>query len=156
MQDKEWQGLSRALDRPDFLSDDRFKDAALREVNKDARLDLTQQAIIHMTTEEVISRLEAEDVPCAPVLSRRDMRAHPQVLANEIVMESHHPTAGPLRQARPPARFSETEAALRFGAPRYGEHTKEILAEYGMSDKDIAALEATGAIWQSRGEEAAE
>ena len=156
MQDKEWRGLSRALDRPDFLSDERFESAALREINKDARLDLTQKAILHMTTDEVIARLEGEDVPCAPVLSRRDMRGHPQVIANDIVMESHHPTAGPLRQARSPARFSETEAVLRFGAPRYGEHTAEILAEHGMSDEDIAALEAAGAIWQNRDEEAAE
>jgi crotonobetainyl-CoA:carnitine CoA-transferase CaiB-like acyl-CoA transferase len=59
------------------------------------------------------------------------MIAHPQVVANGIVVETEHPAAGRLRQARPAARFSGTPTSIRRGGPALGEHTEEILAEIG-------------------------
>ena len=149
MQDKEWAALARALERPDFLEDPRFRSAELRDLHKDERLAITQEAVGHFTNAELLERLEREDVPCAPVLKRREMRGHPQVVANDILMESNHHLAGPLRQARPPARFSDTESELRFGAPAYGEHTRQILEESGFSAQEIENLFAQGAIWQA-------
>ena len=145
MQDKHWIGLSRALERPDFLADERFATPELREVHKDARTRLTQQALTRFTTKEVLARLEAEDVPCAPVLSRADMRTHPQVIANGVVIETEHEQAGRLRQTRPAAIFSRTPSEIRYGAPVYGGHTREVLAEAGLSADEIARLEMSGA-----------
>ena len=72
------------------------------------------------------------------------MIRHPQVETNGIVMETDHPGAGRLRQARPAARFSATPASVRRGGPALGEHTAEILSEVGFSDTEIAALRAEG------------
>jgi crotonobetainyl-CoA:carnitine CoA-transferase CaiB-like acyl-CoA transferase len=55
-------------------------------------------------------------------------------VANGIVVETEHPGAGRLRQARPAARFSATPATFRRGAPVLGEHTDEILAEIGQNE----------------------
>ncbi|MBL4758099.1 MAG: CoA transferase [Rhizobiales bacterium] len=149
MQDKEWRGLAKALNKPEFLEDERFKTTTLRGGKyKDDRMNLTQDAVRHFTTDELIAVLEAEDVPCAPVLTRRQMRHHPQIAANETLFETDHPTAGPIRQARQPAQFSKTPNEHRFGAPVYGEHTREILSEAGWADTDIDALEASGAVRQ--------
>jgi crotonobetainyl-CoA:carnitine CoA-transferase CaiB-like acyl-CoA transferase len=63
-----------------------------------------------------------------------------------IVVESDHPAAGRLRQARPAARFSRTPPEIRRGAPRFGEHTQEILAELGYSADEIDALRADGVL----------
>lgn len=145
MQDKEWRSLAAALDRPDLLEDERFASAALRDVNKDARTRLTQEAVQPFTTAEVLERLESRDVPCAPVLTRREMIRHPQIVANGIIVETTHPDAGALRQARQPAEFSETPAEIRSGAPRHGAHTRAVLSEHGFSNEEIAALEASGA-----------
>jgi crotonobetainyl-CoA:carnitine CoA-transferase CaiB-like acyl-CoA transferase len=147
MQNKEWESFARAMDRPELLDDDRFKTAELREVNKDARVELIQDTVRPFSASEVLDRLEAADVPCAPVLTRTEMRDHQQVRANGIVIESEHPRAGPLRQARPPAVFSETPFEIRRGAPVYGEHTREVLREAGFETAEIAALEACGAAW---------
>jgi crotonobetainyl-CoA:carnitine CoA-transferase CaiB-like acyl-CoA transferase len=57
------------------------------------------------------------------------------VEANGIVVETEHPQAGRLRQARPAARFSATQAKLRRGGPALGEHTEEILAEIGYEEE---------------------
>ena len=151
MQNKEWEALSRALERPDFLKDPRFKTATLREENKDARLEMTQEAVRHFTSADILVRLEAEDVPCAPVLTRRGMVDHPQVVANGIVVETDHAQAGKLRQARPAARFSKTPAGIRTGAPLLGAHTRDVLSEAGFDDAEIDALLASGAARQGDG-----
>ena len=156
MQDKEWVGFARAVGRPDLLEDERFKTPALREINKDARLGLIQETVQEFETKDLLDRLEREDVPCAPVLTRGQMIQHPQVEANAILVETNHPQAGPLRQTRHAAKFDMTPTEIRMGAPMLGAHTREVLLEAGMSNEEIAKLEASGAIvQQTAGEEAA-
>jgi crotonobetainyl-CoA:carnitine CoA-transferase CaiB-like acyl-CoA transferase len=138
--DRQWAGLARALDRPEWLEDARFKTPALRQKNIDARLQLTQDALITRPAAEWLERLTAADVPCGPVQTRNEVIRHPQVLEMGIIVETEHPAAGRLRQARAAARFSSTPTEIRRGAPRLGEHTEEILGELGYSLADIAEL----------------
>ncbi len=132
MQDKHWEGLARATSRPDILDDDRFKNAELRDINRDARLRLTQSIVSGFNRDQLLARLEQEGVPCAPVLTRREMRVHPQVQANQSIVEYDHPVAGRLRQARNPAQFLGTPTGVMAPAPSLGEHTDEVLN--GVSD----------------------
>ena len=76
-QDKEWEALAHALDRPQWLEDKRFRTPAGRQRNINARLELTQEVLRTATSAAWLARLEAEDVPCAPVLSRSEMIRHP-------------------------------------------------------------------------------
>ena len=138
--DKEWAGLSRALERPEWLEDPRFKTTALRHRNIDDRLNLTQEVLRGRGSDEWLARLEAEDVPCAPVLRRSEVIRHPQILDNETLVETEHPQAGRLRQARLAARFSETPAEHRQGAPGLGEHSHDLLSELGLAPEEIEAL----------------
>ncbi len=138
--DRQWNGLAHALERPEWLEDERFKTPALRQKNIDARLQLTQEALITRPTAEWLDRLTRVGVPCAPVLTRNQVIRHPQVQEMGIVVETKHPAAGRLRQSRPAARFSRTPPGIRHGAPELGEHTQEVLAELGYSAAEIAAL----------------
>jgi crotonobetainyl-CoA:carnitine CoA-transferase CaiB-like acyl-CoA transferase len=140
MTNKEWSALSRALERPQWLEDRRFSTPALRDENIDARLAMTQDVLKTRTTAAWLERLEAAGVPCAPVLTREQVIAHPQVIASGILLESEHPTAGRLRQTRTAARF-EAPTIVRRGAPRLGEHSHEILSELGIAEETIKALE---------------
>src|SRR5271165_1811953 len=140
--DRQWAELSRVAERPEWLEDERFKTSALRQKNIDARLQLTQEALLTRTAAEWLERLTAAGVPCAPVLTRNELIRHPQVREIGIVVETDHPAAGRLRQARSAARFSRTPPEIRRGAPRLGEHTREILVELGYSAEEIAELRA--------------
>ena len=144
--DRQWAGLARAAERPEWLEDERFKTSALRQKNIDARLQLTQQALLARPATEWLERLTAVGVPCAPVLTRNQVIRHPHVRELAIVVETEHPAAGRLRQARAAARFSWTPAEIRRGAPALGEHTREILGELGYSAAEITALRADGVI----------
>ena len=143
--DRQWRGLTEALDKPEWLDDQRFKTPALRQQNIDERLRLTQEALLRRPSAEWLDRLTRADVPCGPVQTRSQMIRHPHVAAMEIVEEYDHPKAGRLRQSRAAARFSATPPAIRRGAPGLGEHTDEVLGEIGYSASEIADLRAAGA-----------
>jgi crotonobetainyl-CoA:carnitine CoA-transferase CaiB-like acyl-CoA transferase len=145
MTNKEWAALTRALQRPEWLTDERFATPAARDANIDARLQMTQDVLKTRTTEEWLERLEAEQVPCAPVLTRDQVIAHPQIAASGILLESDHPVAGRLRQTRTAARFA-APTVIRHGAPRLGQHSAEVLAEIGLSAADITDLHRQGVV----------
>jgi crotonobetainyl-CoA:carnitine CoA-transferase CaiB-like acyl-CoA transferase len=143
--DRQWQGLVRALEKPEWLEDDRFKTPSLRHQNIDARLQMTQDVLIGRSSAEWLDRLTKADVPCGPVLTRSQMIQHPHIAALELLEEYDHPQAGRLRQARNAARFSGTPASIRLPAPVLGEHTEAVLGEIGYSAGQIADLRAAGA-----------
>jgi crotonobetainyl-CoA:carnitine CoA-transferase CaiB-like acyl-CoA transferase len=142
----QWVALTRALGTPEWLDDERFRTPALRQKNVEDRLRLTQEALRSGTAAHWLDRLTAAGVPCAPVLTRNQLIRAPQVEALGLVVETDHPRAGRLRQARNAARFLGTPAAIRRGAPALGEHSDEILAEAGYSAEEIAGLRADNVI----------
>ena len=131
--DSEWHGLTRALDHPEWLDDDRFKTAGGRVAYAKERLDQTADVLVTRTTEEWLERLDAEQVPCAPILPLSEILEHPQIEATGVVVETDHPVAGRIRQARAAAQFEKTPTTLDRPAPTLGEHTDEILAELGLA-----------------------
>jgi crotonobetainyl-CoA:carnitine CoA-transferase CaiB-like acyl-CoA transferase len=144
--DAEWQGFARAADRPAWLEDERFRTAASRVAHVEARLALMAEALRERTTTEWLERLDAEQVPCAPVLRREELPDHPQIRANELLVEDEHPLAGRMRQPRPAARFDRTPAAIQRPAPALGQHTNEILDEAGYESEEIDSLREAGII----------
>jgi len=144
--DSEWEGLCRALGRPEWLQDDRFKTPAGRVRYADARLELTAEVLKTRSSADWLARLDAQQVPCAPILTRDELLTDPQVAANRMIVENIHPSAGPMRQPRPAARFGHTPAELRAFAPNLGQHTDEVLHETGFSSDEIITLREAGVI----------
>lgn len=142
MSNKEWAGLTRALDKPEWLADERFATPSARDRHVNERLQMTQEVLKTRSTAEWMQRLEAHDVPCAPALRRSEVIGHPQVVASGSVVEVDHHAAGRLRQARSPGRFERTPSSVRRGAPLLGEHNDEVLAELGYSESTRSELRA--------------
>lgn len=138
--DAEWRGMCGALGKPEWIEDPRFRTGAARSANVIERVTLVGDILRHDTSAAWLARLDAAEVPCAPVLTRRELLDDPQVAANGLVVEYDQPGLGRVRQARPAARFARTPARIRRPAPCIGEHTREILAELG---DDAATIDAT-------------
>lgn len=138
--DAEWKGMCTALNKPQWLDDERFNTARGRVVNAPARLQATGEVIAERTTAEWLELLDAHGVPCAPVLTRPQILTHEQVVENDIVHEYEHPGLGRVRQARPAAQFEKTPANTRQLAPELGADGPAILAELGYSERDIAQV----------------
>ena len=141
----DWEKLADACERPEWTTDERFMTSEGLEVYKTERLELTQEALRTRTNAQWVKRFDEFDVPCAPVLSRREMINHPQVVANALIIENEHPQAGRLRQTRAPVRFEGTPAEQRMGGPILGGHTSEALREAGMSGEEVRVLLDRGA-----------
>src|SRR5262245_9696868 len=79
-----------------------------RAVNATERIRLMAETIKERPTAEWLQRLDANDVPSAPVLRRNEVIANEQVLARELIIEFDHPGIGRVRQPVPAARFDRT------------------------------------------------
>jgi crotonobetainyl-CoA:carnitine CoA-transferase CaiB-like acyl-CoA transferase len=146
----EWQALCRALDHPEWIEDTRFDTPVGRSENINERLALVQSVLSGKTTDAWMDLMREFDVPAAPTLTRAKVIEHPQVLATGIIVESEHPVAGRLRQARVPARFSDTVPDAPRGAPRLGEHNAEVLREAGYADSEISGFIERGVMGAER------
>lgn len=144
LSDQEWAGMARAAGHLEWLDDPRFDTPGGRIANADARLEMVGEVLRTRTTAEWIARLEAEDVPCAPILDRDQVIDDPQVAENDLLVVAEHPQAGRIRFARPAARFERTPTTRFSPAPELGQHTDELLAEIGYSSAEIARLRSGG------------
>ncbi|UFX46624.1 CoA transferase [Bradyrhizobium sp. 41S5] len=138
--DSEWQGFCKATGDPELANDARFATPASRSVNATARINRMQDYIGRHTTAEWLARLDAADVPCAPILRRGEIIANEQVVARGLIAELEQPGVGTVRQPKPAARFDVDAAAIGGPAPRIGQHTRQVLSDLGYGDAAIDAM----------------
>ena len=139
----EWEGMCRALSCEHWLDDERFNTPNGRVKNVSERIKMTGAVIATQSSQYWLTRLDEHSVPCAPVLTRKALLTHEQILANELIVEMDQEGLGRVRQARPAARFSETPAKIQGPAPQLGGQTREVLADLGLKDREIDRLYET-------------
>jgi crotonobetainyl-CoA:carnitine CoA-transferase CaiB-like acyl-CoA transferase len=148
VQPSDMWNLARALGHPEWEHDERWADAEVRRrpENWAAFGAAIAAAFTSLTVADAIRRLQEHDVPVGPVLTLDELPHHEQVVHNGIVIDWEHPTAGPLRQAGPAARFSGTPVEPRLRIPVHGEDTDDVLRTVGYDDDEIAELRAAGVV----------
>jgi crotonobetainyl-CoA:carnitine CoA-transferase CaiB-like acyl-CoA transferase len=137
LSDSEWQGFCKASGDPELINDARFATPTARFANAIARIHKMGEYIATASTAEWLQRLDAADVPCAPVLRRGEIVGNEQVVARGLIAEFDQPTVGRVRQPKPAARFEQHETAIGGPAPRVGEHSRDVLRELGYDDDAI-------------------
>jgi crotonobetainyl-CoA:carnitine CoA-transferase CaiB-like acyl-CoA transferase/NAD(P)-dependent dehydrogenase (short-subunit alcohol dehydrogenase family) len=146
MTNQEWTAFCAAARRPDLLADERFATSAGRDEFLDERLCAIQDVLREKPTALWLSILKAHDVPCAPVLRRAELLDDPQVHASGAIRIHDHPDLGRLRQATPAPVYGDAPSSPPLGAPRLGQHSREILAAAGFAPDQINELAADGVI----------
>jgi formyl-CoA transferase len=142
-----WKRFSAAIGKAELADDPRFLKNADR-VEHRQELIATLSAIFKSgSTEYWLSVLNKGDVPCAPVQTIDQVFSAPQVLHREMLVEVDHPTAGTLKMAGVPVKFSTTPAVVRMPPPLLGQHNDEVLSSWlGMNSAEIDQLKKANVI----------
>lgn len=137
---KNWVRLTEALEQSSLQSDPRFfsNDARMRNISM--LQEILSKIFLTRTTEDWLTRLERASVPAGPILDILQMHQDPQTLARGMVQSVQHSRIGVTRTLGHPVQFSKTPAAVKRGAPLYGEHTRVVLDEHGFSEAEVELL----------------
>jgi formyl-CoA transferase len=144
-----WCTFFETVGHPECIEEFSVRDPIKRAANIDAIYARMNKIALERTTAEWEALLLKIDVPHASFAKMTEVGEQPHLKAVGLFQKLEHPTEGTIQQARPPARFSESPAAIRRLPPRLGEHTREILVEVGYSEADIEALLGAKAIGEA-------
>ena len=141
-----WLRLVEVIEAPELAEDPRFTDNAGRMTNLSALVEALAPHLACRTTADWLARLEAAGVPAGPVLDIAEMHRDPQTLARDMVATVEHSRLGPVETLGLPVKFSATPGGVLHGAPLYGEHSREVLAEFGFGEAEVERLIAADAV----------
>lgn len=141
-----YERLLQVLDAPHISDDPRFASNVQRMQHREELVGLITECLVQDSTDNWVRRLDAAGLPVGAVLDISQAVQHEQILARDMIVETHHPVTGSARSIALPIRFSETPKAVTRPAPLLGEHTWEVLREYGFDDQRISQLQLEGAI----------
>jgi crotonobetainyl-CoA:carnitine CoA-transferase CaiB-like acyl-CoA transferase len=126
--EKFWQGLANAIEQPDLFSDERFATRDARITNQEILIDLLGERFKRRTRDEWCTRLQAEDVPNAPMYDTSEALADPQAIHLQMTTSAEHPVMGLFRTVRSPVSYDGVRALDVRPPPTLGEHNEEIRA----------------------------
>jgi crotonobetainyl-CoA:carnitine CoA-transferase CaiB-like acyl-CoA transferase len=148
--ERQFPALCRVLGTEHWLNDARYATLAARNERVDLTRELIATEMRKHNTVDLLARMHHHDVPGGAVNDVATVHLDPQVRHNGNIVERMHPHVGPMREPRPAAVFAGTPTELGRHAPRFDEHTDEILAELGLDSSAIADLRSAGAFGSKR------
>jgi len=141
-----YKRLATVLGRDDLLTDPKFATNPSRVVHRSEVVGTLSEIFRTNTVEHWIALLEANDIPTCRVNSLEEILAHPQIDANGLVVERTDDTHGRIRLLGPPVKLSDTATGFDRLAPTLGEHTDEVLREFGVGAAEISKLRGEGVV----------
>jgi len=141
-----WERIAVVLGHPEWCDDPRFISNSARMQNLGALTEAMRPILATRTRTEWIAAFDAAGVPAGPVHSIGEALEHPQTRARRMVVDVDHPQAGRTHALGCPIHFSATPTRVDRAAPVLGEHTRELLADYGYAPQDVDALVAQGVV----------
>jgi crotonobetainyl-CoA:carnitine CoA-transferase CaiB-like acyl-CoA transferase len=141
-----WERITDVLGHPEWRSDERYVSNDARMKNLDSLVAAMDAVLVTQTKEHWIAAFDAAGVPVGPVHTIGEALSHPQTLARKMVVELDHPQAGKIKALGCPLHFSKTPTRIDRPAPALGEHSRELLQEYGFTDAEIDRFLIDGVI----------
>ena len=145
-QDSLFARLCAVMGQPDLTTDPRFADHRARGEHATELDELIATWTRTRPSADLLAALHAAAVPAGLVFTPADMAADPHFAFRKALVEVEDPEVGPLLMPAPAPRLSRTPSRVRWAGPRLGQHTEQVLQQAGLTEPDVAALRAAGAI----------
>jgi formyl-CoA transferase len=141
-----WEALCSELGAAEWLEDERFSSVSARKDNKAVLNLLIEECLSQDTTEHWVLRLNEVGVPCGPVNTVAEAFSDPQVQHLGIASPVSHPTAGEIKILRNATNLEGVSNDIRAASPLKGQHSEELLTQFGFSDEEIDSLSHSGVV----------
>jgi len=141
-----WERLCRAIDAPELVNHPDYNSNALRSKNRDAVNVAIEAKTVNKSSAEWIDIFNKIGVPCGPIYSIDQMFADPQVKHLGIAQAAKRPDGKEQVFVGQPVELSRTPSSIVATPPEMGQHTDEVLKEFGFADSEIAALHQAKAV----------
>ena len=144
-----WRAFCAVLGDASLATRPEFATNPQRVAHRAQLMDEVSRRLAARSTAEWQALLEAADIICGPIAAYDEVLASPQLAHNGAIVEMRHPKAGRLRM--PGAAFGDRDAQSRVHRPppMIGEHSREVLADFGFGAAEIDALAASGTVIQN-------
>ena len=140
-----WEPITKALGKPEWATDPAYMTA---EARQDKIFDIfatIEDWLKDKTKYEAVDILRKFDIPCAPVLSMKELAESPDLRKSGSIVEVDHKVRGKYLTIGSPIKFSDLQIDVK-PSPVLGEHTDEVLSDLGYSADEIAKLHAAKAV----------
>ena len=132
-----WLMLLKAINRQDLQEDEKFSSNLNRKENINELVDILNSELIKKTSDEWLKIFDNNGLPCGPINSITEMFEDPQTIHREMLIEVDNKKAGKSKAIGMPIKFSKSKTEKSKGAPNLGEHTREVMLNFGYKHEEI-------------------
>ena len=134
-----WEPICRAIGKPEWITDPDYNTAKARQPHITQIFATIEAWLKDKTKFEAVDILRKFDIPCAPVLTMKELANDASLRASGTIVEVPHKARGTYLTVGSPIKFSDLKPEIT-GSPLLGEHTDEVLSQLGYSAEQIAAM----------------
>ena len=140
-----WAKLCQALDRTELIDDARFVNNIDRVTNREALKDEIEASLRQLDGHEICATLARAGLAVGPIHNTQQVVDHPHTHHRGMSVEQDW-----YKMTGTPIKFSRTPGAIRHLPPKYGEHSEQLLREFGFEDAEITQLLAENTVLNTR------
>jgi len=145
--DRAYAKLCKEIERDELIEDVRFVNNIDRVNNRDELKAEIESSLMKIDGAEIANRLAVAGLAAGPIHDTSQVVDHPHTLHREMTIED-----GWYKMTGTPIKLSRTPGSMRHKPPKYGEHSKELLSEFGFADAEIQSLLDSKTVLETRQE----
>jgi crotonobetainyl-CoA:carnitine CoA-transferase CaiB-like acyl-CoA transferase len=146
--DDRWPALCKLLNKPELATHPDFSTIPLRVANRKKLMTELTVLLASKTSAQWQELMEAQDIICGPIADYDMVMDSPQLKHNGVIVDTPNSLAGNVKMPGLAVGDRDAQSRVRYGPPTLGEHSCEVLAEYGLSQSHIDTLLASGVVVQ--------